>query len=220
MAGVFPPEMESLQFEEPERQHAERHVVVPADPGADLVMREADLALRTSEHLFDLVPAAGGADEFAKRRRLPRGVGEAEAPLGNLVERPDYEQPLPWPDAPVPPGLHVDDDRFLEDRAAFAVADVASVPRALPSRFGPLRRLHPLPTARTDKRVCRHVEDVGFAPVGEQVPELARAAELIVAHDERVRQRLRAIDQVGRDLPRRLELHIVAGPRSRPVSAG
>jgi len=44
-AGVFPPDAPSLQAQEPQRHEGERHLVVPADPTADLVVIEAGLAV-------------------------------------------------------------------------------------------------------------------------------------------------------------------------------
>ncbi len=56
-AGVFPPKP-PLQAQEPQRQERQRHVVVPADPTADLVMIQTGLAVAGLEKLLDPVPLA------------------------------------------------------------------------------------------------------------------------------------------------------------------
>src|SRR3954449_13405588 len=55
-AGVFPPDPNPLQDQEPQRQQRERHVVVPAHPAPHLVLTQPDLPLRGAEHLLDPVP--------------------------------------------------------------------------------------------------------------------------------------------------------------------
>src|SRR5947209_6461426 len=56
IAGVFPPDTPSFQAQEPQRHQAERHMVVPADPTADLVVIEPGLAVARLEHFLDPVP--------------------------------------------------------------------------------------------------------------------------------------------------------------------
>src|SRR5215813_8514483 len=55
-AGVFPPEAQPLQLQEPQRQQRQRHVVLPAHPTPDLVMGQPDLLLALFQPLLDAVP--------------------------------------------------------------------------------------------------------------------------------------------------------------------
>src|SRR5262245_28562895 len=68
-----------LENQEPERKHAERHVVMPADPGAHLVVVKAYFTFRHPESLFDMVPMGSDANKFGsvklcafRRKEVPR----------------------------------------------------------------------------------------------------------------------------------------------------
>ena len=66
-----------------------------ADPGADLVLVEADLALGGLEAGLDRPAAAGDADEVGERRAVG-GVGQIEGELVRLGEAaPDQQALLP-----------------------------------------------------------------------------------------------------------------------------
>ena len=56
-AGVFPPETTPLPDQEPQRQKRQRHVVVPAHPAPDLVVRQPGFSLAGLQRLLD--PVAG-----------------------------------------------------------------------------------------------------------------------------------------------------------------
>ena len=77
------------------RQHGERDVAVPAGPGADLVLVEADLALGRLEAGLDRPARAGDLDEVGECGAVD-GVGQVE---GEVVGRgdaaPDQETLLP-----------------------------------------------------------------------------------------------------------------------------
>ena len=62
IAGVFPPDVPSFQAQEPQRHQRERHMVVPSDPTADLVVIEPGFAVAGLEHLLDPVPLPPGAN--------------------------------------------------------------------------------------------------------------------------------------------------------------
>jgi hypothetical protein len=52
-AGVFPPEAPPLQDQEPQRQKRQRHVVVPAHPTPNLVVRQPGFTLAGLKGLLD-----------------------------------------------------------------------------------------------------------------------------------------------------------------------
>lgn len=64
-------------------QHGEGHVAVPAGPGADLVLVEADLALGGLEASFDRPTRAGHLDEIGECRAVDR-VRQVEGKLIGL----------------------------------------------------------------------------------------------------------------------------------------
>src|ERR1051326_2546579 len=63
-AGVFPPQAEAFQMQEPQGHQRQGHVVVPADPAAHLVVRQADFALAVLEQLLDVVPRPVGLGQL------------------------------------------------------------------------------------------------------------------------------------------------------------
>src|SRR6266536_621932 len=56
IAGVFPPQPPPFQFQEPQRQQRQRHVVVPAHPTAHFVVSQAHLPLPPPQQLLDSMP--------------------------------------------------------------------------------------------------------------------------------------------------------------------
>ena len=74
-------------------QHGERDVAVPAGPGADLVLVEADLALGRLEAGLDRPARASDLDEVGERRAVG-GVGQVEGELVGLGDAAPDQQPL------------------------------------------------------------------------------------------------------------------------------
>ena len=83
-------------------QHGERDVAVPAGPGADLVLIEADLALGGLEAGLDRPARAGDPHEVGERRAVG-GVGQVEGELVGLGEAAPDQQPLLPAGAASPP---------------------------------------------------------------------------------------------------------------------
>src|SRR3954451_20419703 len=75
MAGVFPPDSPSFQAQEPQRHQSQGHVVVPADPTADLVMIQPGFAVAGLEELFDAMPLPLGTHHF-RQAHLGAGIGQ------------------------------------------------------------------------------------------------------------------------------------------------
>src|SRR6266404_2293188 len=61
-AGVFPPEPVSLQLQEPQSQHGQRHVMVPTDPRAHFIMIQPGLPFARAEQFLGSMPPAMGLD--------------------------------------------------------------------------------------------------------------------------------------------------------------
>ena len=74
-----------LDGEEPESEHAQREMMLPANPGADLVVIEADFALGELEDLLDVVAVGHSAEQrfsvngriFGREEVLRLGTVEA-----------------------------------------------------------------------------------------------------------------------------------------------
>src|SRR5437588_4333823 len=73
-AGVFPPQPQPLQLQEPQGQQRQSHVVLPAHPTAYLILRQADLLLALLQTLLDAVSPAVHLRQLPTPR-LPR-VGQ------------------------------------------------------------------------------------------------------------------------------------------------
>ncbi len=67
-AGVFPPQAQSLALQKPQRQQRQRHMMMPADPTAYLIMVQTDLAIALREEFLDLVPCAMHLGDLAAPR--------------------------------------------------------------------------------------------------------------------------------------------------------
>src|SRR6266852_4491813 len=134
-AGVFPPQPQPLGLQEPQRQKRQRHVVVPADPTAHLVVAPPDLALALLERLLDPV-AAAMHPRHLPTPRLPR-VGQGVPRRRLLLATSDHRQALARPDVAV---LLLGLDRrqqHLDGAGSFvAVLDLDRAPasRRLPRR--------------------------------------------------------------------------------------
>jgi len=70
-----------LEGEEAKGKHAERDVMMPADPGADLVVVQSDLTLCDFEDLLDVVPASGNGDQVLRVRRRACRRADQSKPL-------------------------------------------------------------------------------------------------------------------------------------------
>ena len=74
------PQPPVLPNQQPQRHQARCHVVVPAAPGAHLVVIEPDLAIGVLERLLDELPARSSAHHLSQRC-VQRAVGEEEPAL-------------------------------------------------------------------------------------------------------------------------------------------
>ena len=91
MAGVFFSKPPLLLTQEPQCQERKRHVVVPADPTANLIMRQADFTLGFVKNLFDAMPLAMDTHQhFDVRRAVAQRVPGSR--LG--LQGADHQQAL------------------------------------------------------------------------------------------------------------------------------
>ena len=109
--GVFFPESSLLQCEEPGRQDREGHVVMPADPGSDLVVGQSCFALGPLEAFFDQVAILGNSNEFGKRDGQVC-IGKIEAILGIVLEGAGHQERLYGTDVLLILGLNGNADRL------------------------------------------------------------------------------------------------------------
>ena len=79
-------------------QHGQGDVAVPAGPGADLVLVEADLALGGLEAGLDRPARAGDLDEVGECGAVG-GVGEVEGELVGLGDAAPDQRPFSQPGA-------------------------------------------------------------------------------------------------------------------------
>ena len=100
-AGVFPPDPQPLQDQEPQRQQRQRHVVVPAHPAPHLVLPQPDFPLRRAEHLLDPVPREPDPDQLGQRH-LRAGVAQRVIGLA-ASPRPSASPPAAPPARPAAP---------------------------------------------------------------------------------------------------------------------
>src|SRR2546421_13014309 len=82
-AGVFPPQLQSLQLEEPQRHQRQGHMVMPTHPTADFVVIQADLLVALREQLLDPVPRP----MHLRHLPPPRRVGVAQRVPGSRLVR-------------------------------------------------------------------------------------------------------------------------------------
>src|SRR5208283_673185 len=64
IAGVFFSNPASLQYQEPQGQERERHVMVPTHPTTHFVMPQSHLPFAFLEHFFYAVPFAAHTNHF------------------------------------------------------------------------------------------------------------------------------------------------------------
>src|SRR5438445_10340464 len=73
--AVLPPQTPLLQHQEPQRQHHQRHVMMPTAPAPDLVVIQAQLLLAAQEAILD-GPAVMTCLRHLQQRTLRRGVAD------------------------------------------------------------------------------------------------------------------------------------------------
>ena len=95
-AGVFFSHRQTLQAQEPQRQQRQRHVMMPADVTANLVMIQAGLALAVLQHLLNLVSSSVGPNPVLQRHLLrgPRQVVTDIRLAPIRLQMTNHNQPL------------------------------------------------------------------------------------------------------------------------------
>ena len=144
IAGVFPPEPPPLQAQEPQRHQRQRHVVMPADPAAHLVMIQPRLAVARLEELLDPVPLPLGADQLgqgdlrpprcSRRSRSATRPPTASPPAAPPARSGRPAWPGPGPSSRRPPAAP---SRRRGPSAAPTATPAGSSPRRRPARTAP-----------------------------------------------------------------------------------
>src|SRR5437870_428980 len=90
--SVFPPQAPLLQQQEPQRQHGQRHVVVPTTPATHLVVIEAYFLLATQKAVLHW-PTVMACLHHLQQRAVRGGVAQVVLDVGRLITTPFDHQP-------------------------------------------------------------------------------------------------------------------------------
>lgn len=188
-------------------------MMMPADPGADLIMVQANLALRHPEDLLDVV-AVGG--HLHKSCGVECGVlTRQEVPGLRVVQSAHHEESFRAGGSITSFGLDSCAEGKNFDRTLVAIAHSDLLPsvhgKSMPTnRDGAPFRPSTRPVGRPpDESVGRDFEKVTFASVGESISELAGAPEFVVTDNPCVRdERTDTLEQSVSEFPVLLELDL------------
>src|SRR5260370_559749 len=177
MAGFFSPQPGALQWQEPQRQQRQRHVMVPAQPTAHVVVAQPHLLFALLQQLLHPVPRPMHPGQLRPPRLV--GVGKRVPRLRFLLTTLQDRQPLARPHTAVGVlGLHRCQQHLHQHRPLLAIADFhrPPTPRRLPRQplVHPLEqrppRLTPRPARRSPFAQVPHQRVSGPIPDVAQLP--------------------------------------------------
>src|SRR5512144_275595 len=193
--------------------------MMPAHPAARLVVPQTRIALARLELLLDPGPRAMDPHQLTQRD-VGGSVAQRVARPGLGLDRAHHQQPLLRADSSLLLGADAPRHRLDHERSLLPVADGQPGPARgrLPRRPDVDAAEGDLPLAAhtgatprgaallqvADRRVAGYVQHVALALLPQPLPELRRAAELIIADHPDVGQGGVAPEQVGGDPPRLL----------------
>src|SRR6516165_781582 len=206
MAGVFFSKPPLLLTQEPQCQERKRHVVVPADPTANLIMRQADFALGFVKNLFDAMPLAMDTHQhFDVRRAVAQRVPGSR--LG--LQGADHQQALRAADPAIfVLRLHSNRQSLNTQRPLVTIANLHGLPtfRRLPGgpAVGTLeRRLAAirLKLQLARQGIRRHVHNIALPLPPQPQTKRGYTAKFVVRRDPAMRQMKVARQQLDGDPP-------------------